>query len=55
MPSDFEEMSEPIKLLEAPKITEKVDKVQEIPIRPISQGTLSYTEIYQERLKIVSN
>ena len=49
VPSDFEDLSEPIKLPEPPreeKIPEKID----VPIKPISQGTLSYTEIYQARL-----
>ena len=49
VPSDFEDLSEPIKLLEPPR-EEKIPEKNDVPIKPISQGTLSYTEIYQARL-----
>ena len=49
VPSDFEDLSEPIKLPELPR-EEKIPEKNDVPIKPISQGTLSYTEIYQARL-----
>ena len=49
VPSDFEDLGEPIKLLEPPREEKNLEKI-DVPIKPISQGTLSYTEIYQARL-----
>ena len=54
VPSDFEDLSEPIKLPEPPR-EEKIPEKNDVPIKPISQGTLSYTEIYQARLFFITS